>query len=218
LDSHGIQKSALERRVDSLKAALQDANQQYADVSNQLKKEIDIKADLSSQLEIAKLSLITNKSSVNVEVQVLEEENIELLKENKELRSTLATYKAQVEGVSSRSSREAAANSLGKRTVPSSDEIVPPSIEINKKQRQHVLVADAENCTLDVKGKCTPHVSESCKDRAFGNSIDVNQCDLESSTSRIGRKGRRANKGTASSSVARSDGNQEEQPGECAQS
>ena len=211
-DSQNVQKAALERKVDSLKMALQDAKEECAELSNKLRQECETKISIASELEEARASAQSSKSAVNVEVQMLEEENIELLKENKELRGVMATYKAQVERFSA---GNASSEGLKKRSTcdESSTENQVPSID-TKKPRIHADQS-AENCP-PVKVKPSQTSAENGTVREFGTELDANRVAVEPTSSRGGRKGRRSTKIVGSTSDPNTP--LEEQPGECAQS
>ncbi|CAE7450659.1 unnamed protein product, partial [Symbiodinium microadriaticum] len=213
LESQDVQKAALERRVESLKSALQDAKEECIDLSSKLRTEIDKKNGLDSQLEEAKLSAQSSKSAVNVEVQVLEEENIELLKENKELRASIATYKAKVEMFSPKNSGN---GGLNKRS--SCEKAITGSrVESSETKKPRIHADGNEENFVPGKVSAEQPSTENSSGRKFGKDLDINRIDIETSTTRPGRKGRRAQK-TAGSAAVRSEGISEEQPGECAQS
>lgn len=104
------QRSALEKRLETTKQCTKSSKEEIAELTVQIdslkQQNHIISSDLiNAQSKIIELSAQNNSSSsssassssTSPEVQALEEENLELLKENKELRKDVATYKSQID-------------------------------------------------------------------------------------------------------------------------
>lgn len=98
------QRNVLEKRVETHKSAVRVSREEVASMTIELESVRQAMAAVQEELNDAK-SKITNmrmtaptaSDAAAPEIQALEEENIELLKENKELRKSVATLKAQAE-------------------------------------------------------------------------------------------------------------------------
>lgn len=88
------QKFALEKRIEAMKATAKSAREENASLSIQVETLQGKLEEIKLQLEAAEKKAVSSDEMVSSEVQALEEENIELLRENKELRTEISRYKA----------------------------------------------------------------------------------------------------------------------------
>lgn len=98
------QRNVLEKRVETHKSAVRVSREEVASMTIELESVRQAMAAVQEELNDAKSKLTnmrmtapTASDAAAPEIQALEEENIELLKENKELRKSVATLKAQAE-------------------------------------------------------------------------------------------------------------------------
>jgi regulator of replication initiation timing len=90
VDDLKLQRLALERRVESMKTAARTAREESAVLTveiDTLKARVE---EVSAELVAAKQRVLVSSDNTSSEIQVLEEENIELMAENKDLRAKLA--------------------------------------------------------------------------------------------------------------------------------
>jgi chromosome segregation ATPase len=90
------QKSAAERRLESQKTALKEAKEEIATLTEEIETLRLRLSNTIEDLQNARNSANSVDSETNSELQVLQEENIELMQENKELRRECALYRAQI--------------------------------------------------------------------------------------------------------------------------
>lgn len=155
---------------------------------------------------------------------MLEEENIELLRENKDLRISSATYRAKAEALARKlgTTVEADVESTAtpgtgkKRNATTSGVENTPVISEAKKQK--------ENDENDVSFPLTASVDKQpvSSARSFGTALDENTLNVTDSTSSAATKptaaARRGRRVKAKAVGASSTDSSTEQPGECAQS
>lgn len=166
---------------------------------------------------------------------MLEEENIELLRENKDLRISSATYRAKAEALARKlgTSVDAADQGSG------SDETATPAL--TKKRSAAVTETANTPCQSDVKKPKESHENDvsfasvekrththTPSTRTFGTTLDENTMHATSTTtatssvvkpaSAVGasRRGRRVKAKAVETTTT--TGESSEQPGECAQS
>jgi len=90
------QKLALEKRIDTLKNTAKAARESSAALTVQVEELTERVTELQDQLSAADRKAVNSSELVSSEVQALEEENIDLLKENKELRVELSRYRSSL--------------------------------------------------------------------------------------------------------------------------
>ena len=88
------QKLALEKRIDTLKNTAKAARESSAALTVQVEELTERVGELQDQLLAADRKVVNSSELVSSEVQALEEENIDLLKENKELRVEISRYRS----------------------------------------------------------------------------------------------------------------------------
>jgi DNA repair exonuclease SbcCD ATPase subunit len=110
IDSLKAQRASLEKRVETLKASVKTARTDSADISaaldackaqcEQLEADLEAARGHASQLELKmqqKLHELEASAGNSPEVQALEEENLELMNENKQLTREICSYRLQAE-------------------------------------------------------------------------------------------------------------------------
>jgi chromosome segregation ATPase len=114
------QKLALEKRIDTLKNTAKAARESSAALTVQVEELTERVAELQDQLSAADRKAVNSSELVSSEVQALEEENIDLLKENKELRVELSRYRSSLATSSTNELLRAPARPVAASTVPTS--------------------------------------------------------------------------------------------------
>ena len=150
-------KMAMEKRAEAAKNSLRVARDEVAKLTVELEGQKGRVEELQQQLVEAEKRVTTSADTVHSEIQVLEEENIELMRENKELRVEVSRYKSSL--------------SAG-GIVPSQ---VPPATDVPElpplKQQKSV--------SSPVSGLPEPGLADISNvvgvKRAFGRDIDVNR-------------------------------------------
>ena len=99
VESSRTQKMALEKKLESAKNALKTAKLEQDELLARIEESRQQVSDVTSELAQAKSSISGSEDAISTEVLVLEEENIELLRENKDLRISSATYRAKAEAL-----------------------------------------------------------------------------------------------------------------------
>ena len=227
VESSRTQKVALEKKLESTKASLKLAKSEQEELVAQLESTRHRLSDVNDELDAAKSSLTGSKDEISSEIQVLEEENIELLRENKDLRISAATYRAKAEALARKLGTAADNESelstcesfIGKRSVDLSESVASPDSAIKKKVKENNDDSIVTNGT---------QVQPSPMSRSFGTVLDENTIHVTASkssqepsavtkpTSKVngGRRGRRVK----AKAVEVTSGETTEQPGECNQS
>lgn len=131
------QRNVLEKRVETHKSAVRASREEVAsltiDIESVRQAMIVAQEELTeakSKITNMRMSAPTATDAMAPEIQALEEENIELLKENKDLRKSVATLKAQAEKtakISEFSQPRQFGTDLGKRIL-SVDNIMKPTV------------------------------------------------------------------------------------------
>jgi len=91
------QRNAFENRVEGLRVAAASSEAQEKSSSLQVSSLTQQLEEVQAELDLALTKMRAAEESVSTEVQALEEENIELLRENKELRRDVASYRTKLE-------------------------------------------------------------------------------------------------------------------------
>jgi len=161
LDDVKATKLALERRLDGSKNALRVSRDEVAaltvEIENQ-KAKID---ELKQAVMETEKKVVSSTDNVHSEIQVLEEENIELMRENKELRVEVSRIKAVLQD------RRATAIAQPQQQLPDRDENTAP---VEMSSHHSPLPSTAETEKLSSSALCS---SVGVK-RAFGRELDVN--------------------------------------------
>jgi hypothetical protein len=90
------QRVVLEKRIDAMKAAAKTAREEAAKAALDIETLTLKVKELKEELAVANKRVVSSSEVASSEVQALEEENLELLKENKELRQQVTRLKAGV--------------------------------------------------------------------------------------------------------------------------
>jgi hypothetical protein len=210
LESLQTHHTALERRYQTTKSSLQTASQE---------KETEILRKQELELKINELTsrLSGNQQAVQLEIQVLEEENIELLKENKVLRNETVELRMKLEKFGGEVFER-----RGEKRTQISDLVTRDVIgeEEERTKKQKVTAENDENVIPAPSQEKKNGVSAIANERKFGDLIDGNAAASESSSSTNsqgqGQVQKRRTRIKAKPAVEQSSG--EEQPAECAQS
>ena len=91
------QKQMIEKRLENLRVSSRTVEEQTGVQSAELDNLRQTISTLQGELDFAQVKLRGNVDTVSSEIQALEEENIELMKENKELRKEAAGYRIVAE-------------------------------------------------------------------------------------------------------------------------
>ena len=237
VESSRTQKMALEKKLESAKNALKASKLEQDELIAQIENAKESLREVKGELAVAKSSISGNEDAISTEIQVLEEENIELLRENKDLRISSATYRAKAEALARKlgTSVDAADQGSG------SDETATPAL--TKKRSAAVTETANTPCQSDVKKPKESHENDvsfasvekrththTPSTRTFGTTLDENTMHATSTTtatssvvkpaSAVGasRRGRRVKAKAVETATTTTTGESSEQPGECAQS
>lgn len=233
VESSRTQKMALEKKLESTKNALKTAKAEQDELLAQLETARHQMTEVKAELLAAKSSISGSEDAISTEIQVLEEENIELLRENKELRIASATYRAKAEALSRQVGTSVVSEDSAGTTVSSESKKRPVEVlevETTPSQPGGIKKVKENDENASVVGKTQKQAATSSSARSFGTALDENTLHTApSSTAQItssvqkpapvvggGRRGRRV----VTKAVANTNncGESTEQPGECTQS
>lgn len=150
-------KLATEKRAESAKNSLRIAREEVAKLTVDLEGQKSRVEELQQDLLDAEKRVTNSSDTVHSEIQVLEEENIELMRENKELRVEVSRYKAALTEKTS--------------TASSSSDAAPPALKASKV---------ALSPMINVQEVAVPPSTIGTK-RAFGREIDGNSLPSDGS-------------------------------------
>eukprot|EP01041_Mallomonas_annulata_P002987 gene2987-5859_t len=91
------QKNSFEKRIDALRNSLQTAELASKNKAEEVESLRATMSTLQGELDQAMAHERSSSDAISSEIQALEEENIELMRENKELRKEAASYRVQLE-------------------------------------------------------------------------------------------------------------------------
>jgi chromosome segregation ATPase len=118
IETLNVQKAATERRYQSTKTALSAMTEKCEVLATHLETEKEKTKEVEKKVEECNARLAGNKSAISMEIQVLEEENIDLLRENKELRNTIVTYRTKLDSLGENSSTAPTAATASMPSAP----------------------------------------------------------------------------------------------------
>ena len=215
-------KLAVEKRAESAKNSLRTAREEVAKLTVDLEGQKSRVDELQQELLDAEKRVTNSADTVHSEIQVLEEENIELMRENKELRVEVSRYKAALAEKSSIVSGDGASAlkvtkvSVSPKSISAAEIAVPPST-IGKKRAfgreidVNSLPSDASelaSTSFHVEKSSAPASSVAASGGA--ENTDASAKNLGLSQRKVRTKAKALIGGSASSS--------EDNGGECAQS
>jgi chromosome segregation ATPase len=159
-ESWKAQKLVYEKKIESLKAAARTSREETAQMSAEIDSLQEKVSTLQQELHQAEKKVVSSSDIISSEVQVLEEENIELMDEIKELKKELAIAK-----------RASAVVSLHK---PSAVSVTNSNSNDNDSFAPTPTKSPTPNPTSAIK-----------KQRAFGNDIDPNSSSTTTMSSSL---------------------------------
>ena len=160
-DEAKAMKIALEKRLEATKASARGTRAEAANVSAEmdaLRLEV---AKYQADLEIARNRLSGSEETVNSEVQALEEENLDLMQENKELRKEISVHRLEVEKLKATMiKQQGLRNNNSNVIVSSSSSNAQDNIENMPLNIQHTSNNNNGNASISKTGSTLPATAE----------------------------------------------------------
>lgn len=217
-EDYKAQKIALERRFDALKSSSRDTREEIAGLTVEIEALRTQVSNLTEELHKAEQKCVSSSDVVSNEVKVLEEENIELMQENKQLRLEVTRLKS-VPAVSSSSSSAAAAvnavNATNKAGKSPKKRAFGTPLDVN------VAIGTTPGKVNAIESTAVKTAASALKKRNLIAADIENEGVVDSSLSAVaptaggGAKTRRVKAKVMSTVPA---GGEEENPGDCKQS
>ena len=159
-------KLALEKRAESAKNSLRLAREEVAKLTVDLEGQKSRVEEMQQELLDAEKRVNNSADTVHSEIQVLEEENIELMRENKELRVEVSRCKAALkEKASSSYSDSGPAPKVIKVALSPKiivqEEVVPPSTIGKKRAFGREIDINSQPSDESESGHTASHVEKS---------------------------------------------------------
>lgn len=205
-----VLKLALEKRVDNLSASTLGDNKKLTAEISSLKESLKSKTD---ELMAMKSTQMQSSDNISSEVQVLEEENIELMAENKELRIEISKLKSLVGTSSSTSSLPISVPSYAATNSPKNTRTsaaVP-----NTEEKKRTFGTNLSNVAIDGNARSSG-VEKPLATSGVKRPLEVRPAGEDTAATAGATKTRRT-RAKAQAIVNSADIQSEEAPAECSQ-